>query len=81
LLAFYAFAFNPVLFEDKVTACSRMPRMVGAESGTLARELGAAYTTSAVILEAAEESGELVLEFYECRELGDVPGGDGLQAS
>jgi hypothetical protein len=55
--------------------------MVGAESGTLARELGAAYTTSAVILEAAEENGELELEFYECRELGDVPGGDGLQAS
>ena len=49
--------------------------MVGAESGTLARELGAAYTTSAVILEAAEENGELVLEFYECRGLGDVPGG------
>ena len=55
--------------------------MVGAESGTLARVLGAADTTSAVILEAVEENGELVLEFYECRELGDVLGGDGLQAS
>ena len=55
--------------------------MVGAESGTLAMALGAGYTTSAVILEAAEENGELVLEFYECRELGDVPGGDRLQAS
>ena len=54
---------------------------VGAESGTLARVLGAAYTMSAVILKAVEENGELVLEFYECRELGDVLGGDGLQAS
>ena len=55
--------------------------MVGAESGTLAREFGAAYTTSAVILEAAEGSGELVLEFYEFCEFGDAPGCDGLQAS
>ena len=61
---FYAVAFNLLYFEDRVAVRSRALQMVVAESGTLARVLGASWRCD---LRAWEEKSELVLGLVEMR--------------